>query len=247
MISPQNIQFPVPLSLLSSRTTPFNLSIFETALNDRKPLLNPLQLAQSYQTQTLLNYQQKASFLKDRLNLLRLSHQNNILGKRNRESILEERFTQEIDGLEYLSKKIKQDKADQEVWSNERKNNNISHLDLKITKSPQELKTTKVLEKENPEDFYWKGNKKRLEDTNLISKVPQGEKAIEKALFEKEKQQLMFVVKKCHSKKKKDTEVLTRAEVLEKDPLLLIYFYEKSLKLVDATWFDPSSMKKLDK
>lgn len=77
---------------------------------------------------------------------------------------------------------------------------------------------------------------------SVINKKDKQEKKVVNALFDHEKQKLVFQVETAEGKKAK----LTREEVIKEDPMLLLSFYESHLQFSKTLDFNPENLMKVD-
>lgn len=85
--------------------------------------------------------------------------------------------------------------------------------------------------------------KKIIKNTGTVSKKGKNEQKVVNALFDHEKQKLVFQVEAANSK---EARRLTREEVIKEDPMLLLSFYEKHLQFSKTLDFNPENLMKVD-
>ena len=225
----------------------------ETTSIDGKPILTPFQIAHmsSLQLQSLFYSQFQNTLMasmQNKLDLLRplTSPNTTNLGKRSFDNLSKQSVIKDYEPSK-PQKKVKGDCFDLKFGLNNNYKNNLvlfdSHLptaensnssvqNSPIIISPKEFKETVFV------------NRKSDNKEKVITKSTKKMKII-KVVFEEGPGKMMFQVKVIENGNKKFV-FMTKEEILQEDPLILVYFYERNLHFNGASDFDQMRLKRLE-
>ena len=147
--------------------------------------------------------------------------------------------------LESLKKKVKTDESgsslstqeDREHAEKEIKSPGSPFLNKKLNRGKKDA----CLKSRNPRKTAVKSYRINTETPNCL--IRRNFKAINKVSFDDQSQKLVFTVTTETDKKEVCSKVLTREEVIQEDPVALLYFYERHLQFTKSPDFKPEKLK----
>jgi phosphoribosyl-AMP cyclohydrolase len=162
--------------------------------------------------------------------------QQQILNKRVRQS-----GCFDTEGLDYVQKKVKSDETESNVSTQDGEHVERNTFTMSSPFSNDENSLTEKIKspKQNK-------NLSKMSQKSKVAKKSESKKEavkIEQIVFDCDREEVMF---KVGSKKgEQDLLTLTREEILKKDPMALLNFYEKHLQFAKTPEFKPENLKKL--